>query len=320
MGQRTTATTPGGGPRTVGGFPAATGPEAVRCAAGRIAPYVRSTPMLELEPGLLLKLELLQVTGSFKPRGMFNRLLSAELPSAGVVAASGGNAGLAVAYAARALSVRAEIFVPHGTPALKSERIEEYGAVVHHAGDRYAEALEASLAAAAATGALVVHAYDQPEVVAGAGTVALELPEVDTVLVAVGGGGLIAGIASFYAGSVRVIGVEPDGCPTLARAIAAGAPVDVETGGVASDSLGARRLGALAWAEVANGHVAGSLVVPGDAVLEARRALWDRVRLAAEPGGATAYAALTCDAYRPAAGERVAVIVCGANASPADLT
>jgi threonine dehydratase len=274
---------------------------------------------MQLEPGIVLKLEQLQVTGSFKPRGMFNRLLSATVPPAGVVAASGGNAGLAVAYSARALGHRAEIFVPTATPLLKAARIEEYGARVHRVGDDYAAALEASMAAAGASGALVVHAYDQTEVVAGAGTVGMELPEVDTVLVAVGGGGLIAGIASWFGGSLRVVAVEPEGCPTLAAAVRAGGPVDVETGGVASDSLGARRLGDLAWLEVAAGHITASLVVPGEAVLEARRSLWDRARLATEPGGATAYAALHSGVYVPGPGERVAVVVCGANASPADL-
>lgn len=292
---------------------------AVRAAAQRIAPFVRRTPTIELDPGLFLKLEYLQVTGSFKPRGMFNRLLCTPVPPAGVVAASGGNAGLAVAYAARALGHRAEIFVPTSTPAVKAERIEEYGAVVHRVGDGYAEALSASLAAASCTGAAVVHAYDQPEVVAGAGTVAMELPGVDTVLVAVGGGGLIGGVAAWFAGSVRVVGVEPEGCPTLAAALVAGEPVDVETGGIASDSLGAARIGELTWREVQAGHIATSLLVSGEAVLDARRALWAAARVAAEPGGATAYAALTSGAYVPEAGERVAVILCGANASPADL-
>ncbi len=295
------------------------GPDAVREAAGRIAPHIRRTPVLELAPGVVLKLELLQVTGSFKPRGMFNRLLSADVPEAGVVVASGGNAGLAVAYAARALGQRAEIFVPDTTPAIKADRIAAYGATVRRAGRGYDEALAASLEAAARSGALVVHAFDQPEVVAGAGTLAMELPEVDTVLVAVGGGGLAAGVAAYFAGSVKVIGVEPDGCPTLAAAIAAGEPVEVEVGGIASDSLGARRLGGIAWQQVELGHLAGSVLVTADAVAAARRALWGEVRLAAEPGGATAYAALTGGAYRPAPGERVCAVVCGANASPADL-
>ncbi|HTX00860.1 MAG TPA: threonine/serine dehydratase [Acidimicrobiales bacterium] len=294
-------------------------PQEIKQAAERIRPYVRSTPCLEYRDGVVLKLEQLQVTGSFKPRGMFNRMLCASVPPAGVVAASGGNAGLAVAYAARRLGHRASIYVPTPTPAVKIARIEEYGGEVHQVGATYNEALEASARAAAASGAIVVHAYDQPEVVAGAGTVAMELPALDTVLVAVGGGGLIGGIAAWFAGSARVVGVEPDGCPTLAEAMRAGGPVDVETGGVASDSLGARRLGELAWAEVERGHVSDSLVISGQAVLDARRELWSEARIATEPGGATAYAALSSGAYERRPGERVAVIVCGANASPGDL-
>jgi threonine dehydratase len=307
------------GPAQVEGEDPTSWPRLIGAAAERIAPFIRHTPTLQLQPGIVLKLEYLQVTGSFKPRGMFNRLLSTPVPAAGVVAASGGNAGLAVAYAARELGYRAEIFVPSGTPALKVARIEEYGAVVRRVGASYAEALDASLEAAASSGAATVHAYDQPEVVAGAGTIAMELPEVDTVLVAVGGGGLIAGVAAWFAGSVRVVGVEPDGCPTLAAALEAGGPVDVQTGGVASDSLGARRLGALAWYEVEREHIADSLVVPGEAVLEARRELWSTARIASELGGAAAYAALTSGRYVPGPGERVAVILCGGNASPSDL-
>jgi threonine dehydratase len=288
-------------------------------AAARIAPYVRRTPTIELSPGVELKLEFLQVTGSFKPRGMFNKMLSSAVPDAGVVAASGGNAGLAVAYAAGRLGHRAEIFVPEGAPVVKVARIESYGALVHRAGATYADAAEASVAHAEATGAMTIHAYDQPEVVAGAGTIGLELPPVDTVLVAVGGGGLIAGIASWFAGRVRVVAVEPEGSPTLAAAVAAGRPVDVDAGGVASDSLGARRIGALAWEQVMLGHITGNVVLPGDAVLAARQELWSALRIAAEPGGAAALAALSSGAYVPSPGERVCVIVCGANASPADL-
>ena len=296
-----------------------TGVGDIEAAAARIAPYVRRTPTIDWGPGVVLKLECLQVTGSFKPRGMVNRMLTADVPAAGVVVASGGNAGLAVTYAAQALGHQAEVFVPANAPDVKVAGITAYGARVHREGATYADALEASHHHATATGAVVIHAYDQPEVVAGAGTIGAELPDVDTVLVAVGGGGLIAGIASWFEGAVRVVAVEPDGCPTLAAAMEAGGPVDIAPGGVASDSLGAGRIGDLAWAQVERGHIASSLVLPGDAILAARQELWSSMRVATELGGVAALAALTSGAYVPAAGERVAVIVCGANASPADL-
>ena len=292
-------------------------------AAARISGRVRRTPVLELSPGVWLKLELTQHTGSFKPRGMFNRVLANDVPPAGLTVASGGNAGLAVAFVGRELGHQVEVFVPEPTPHLKADRLRHYGARVTMTGQDYADALDASSKRAAETGALFVHAYDQPEVVAGQGTLAKELaeqvPDADTVLVSVGGGGLIGGIAAWYAGAVRVIGVEPFGCPTLHAARAAGQPVDVTTEGVARDSLGARRLGTIAWEHAAAGHISDALLVDDDAIIEARRWLWQEARLATEPGTAAAMAALRSGAYKAAPGERVAVVICGANADPADL-
>ena len=306
--------------------PAAVTRGAIETAATRIAPHVRVTPLLELEPGafgldahLTLKLEALQHTGSFKPRGAFNRILSAAVPAAGVIAASGGNHGMAVAHAARVLGHRAEIFVPEIASPVKIDRLRRDGAHVTVGGPTYAEAFQASAARAAATGALVVHAYDQPEVLAGQGTVARELqrqaPELDTVLVAVGGGGLIGGMAAWLQGSVRLVGVEPEGAPTLARALEAGHPVDVGVGGVAADSLGARRVGALMF-PLAQQFVERVALVSDEAIGDAQRALWDAVRVVAEPGGAAALAALLSGVYRPRVGERVGVLVCGANTDP----
>jgi threonine dehydratase len=215
------------------------------------------------------------------------------------------------------------VFVPEATPAVKVNRQRDYGAQVRTGGADYAEALLASESHAAESGALFVHAYDQPEVVAGQGTLGRELAEqvtdADTVLVSVGGGGLIGGVAAWFAGSVRVVGVEPFGCPTLHAARSAGEPVDVKTEGVARDSLGARRLGAIAWEHASAGHISDALLVDDDAIVEARRWLWQEARLATEPGTAAAVAALRCGAYRPSRGETVVVVICGANADPADL-
>jgi threonine dehydratase len=299
---------------------------AIEDAAARIAGRVRVTPIVRpgagafgLPEALALKLECLQHTGSFKPRGAFNRLLTAVVPAAGVIAASGGNHGIAVACAARELGHHAEIFVPEVTAPVKIDRLRRYGAVTHVVGATYADALEASARRAAETGALAVHAYDQPEVLAGQGTVARELaaqaPDLDTVLVAVGGGGLIGGMAAWFAGTVRLVGVEPEGAPTLARALAAGAPVDVDVGGVAADSLGARRVGALMF-PLARAWVERVVLVDDGAIRRAQQALWDDLRVVAEPGGAAALAALMTGAYRPPAGARVGVLVCGANADP----
>lgn len=304
----------------------------VLTAADRIAGRVRTTPVAEIEPGVLgparvwLKLEQLQHTGSFKVRGAFNRILGAaecgELPTAGVVAASGGNAGMAVAYAAAQVGAAARVFVPLTAPAVKVARLRALGADVVQVGERYSDAYEAALKQAGDTGALLCHAYDQAEVCAGQGTVALELLEqtrgVDTVLVSVGGGGLMAGIAAATHGNATVIGVEPDTIPTLHRALAAGAPVDAPVGGPAADALGATRLGDIAF-QVATRTGVGSVLVTDEQLVSARRALWERLRIAVEHGTAAALAALLSGAYRPAEGERVAVVMCGANTDPSDL-
>jgi threonine dehydratase len=298
-------------------------------AAQRIAGRVRRTPVMRLEAGafgvegeLVLKLELLQHTGSFKPRGAFNRLLSAEVPPAGVIAASGGNFGLAVAYAARETGHPAEIFVPETSPAVKAERIRDQGADVRLIPGYYADALEACRERAEETGTLFMHAYDQLEVVAGQGTIGMELsdqvPEATTVLVAVGGGGLIAGIASWFAGDVRVIGVEPRRCPTLTEALRSGGPVDVEVGGLAADSLGSRRAGDIAY-ETSRRFVEEVVLVQDDAIVDAQRVLWSSCRLIAEPGGAATLAALRSGAYHPRKDERVVVLICGANADPVSI-
>ncbi|RZT17234.1 L-threonine ammonia-lyase [Kribbella sp. VKM Ac-2569] len=298
----------------------------VKQAAERIAGRVRRTPVIEVAPGLTFKLELLQHTGSFKPRGAFNRLLTAkdsgELTGQGIVAASGGNHGLAAAYAARELGVPARIFVPETTPAAKLGKLRTLDADIVQVGSEYAEAYQAALAARDDTDALLVHAYDQPEVVAGQGTVGLELLEqagmFDTVLVAVGGGGLIAGIATAIGNNAQVVSVEPALAPTLQRALEAGEPTDGAVGGVAADSLGARRIGSLAF-EAAQTYGVRPVLVDDEAIVAARNELWRQYHLATEHGGATAYAALLSGAYRPAAGERVVVVVCGANTDPATL-
>ncbi|KAA5610350.1 threonine/serine dehydratase [Rhodovastum atsumiense] len=306
----------------------------IAAAASRIAPWIRHTPVLRLAPGdlglplaLSLKLELLQYTGSFKTRGAFNHLLTlretGSLPPAGVIAASGGNHGAAVAYAAQTLGVPAEIFVPEATPPAKLARIEACGARLVRGGASYADALAASRMRASETGAVEVHAYDHPAVLAGQGTTAREFerdaPDLTHVLVAVGGGGLIGGMAAWYAGSVGVIAVEPEACPSLHAALAAGQPVDVPAGGVAADALGARRVGAHMF-PIAQACVSASVLVPDTAIRAAQRLLWERVRLVAEPGGATALAALLCGAWQPPAGARVGVLVCGSNTDPASVT
>lgn len=294
----------------------------IEVAADRTGDRVRVTPVLALGPDLVLKLELAQHTGSFKPRGAFNRILAAGTGDGGVIAASGGNHGLAVAYAARALGRPAEVFLPETSSPVKVARLRGYGATVRLVGRHYAEALAASEARAAETGALVVHAYDQPEVQAGQGTLARELDrqvsDVDTVLVAVGGGGLIAGVATWYAGRARIVAVEPERIPTLASALTAGRPVDVDVSGVALDSLGARRISADSLAVCQHAGVR-SVLVSDDDIVAARRALWNEARIAAEHGGAAALAALWSGAYRPEPGERVAVVVCGGNTDPSDL-
>jgi threonine dehydratase len=274
------------------------------------------------ENPVALKLELLQHTGSFKPRGAFNRLLSSGRPAAGVIAASGGNHGAAVAYAARALGLAAEIFVPAGTPAAKVARIAGYGARVVQGGETYAEALLASRARQAETGALEVHAYDHADVLAGQGTVAREIeqdaPELTHVLVATGGGGLIGGIAAWYAGSAAVISVEPEGCPALHDALRAGRPVPAPVGGLAADSLGARQCGALMF-PVAQRCVTEAVLVTDAAIQAAQRLLWERFRLVAEPGGAAAAAGLLSGAWTPPPGARIGIVACGGNTDPAKV-
>lgn len=303
----------------------------IEAARRRIAGRVRRTPVLSLPEGALarlpgalsFKLENCQITGSFKPRGVFNRVLSEpSLPRSGLIAASGGNHALAVAFAARALRLPCEVFLPSIAPAIKREQLRSLGAKVTVVGDVFAEALEASDARAQDTGALSVHAFDHPAVVAGQGTLAAELedqvPDLDTVLVAVGGGGLIGGIAAWYAGRVRVVAVEPEGSPSLARAREEGCPVDIQTGGLAADSLGCRRVGELGFG-LAQRFVEQALVVTEEAIRRAQSLLWEEIRIIAEPGGAVALAALLDGSYVPAPGEQVGVVVCGGNTDPAAL-
>lgn len=289
----------------------------------RIAPYIRRTPVIAAEGAEFgsagawtLKLELLQHTSSFKARGAFANLLTRDVPRAGVIAASGGNHGAAVAYAAQRLGMPAKIFVPTVASPAKIARIREYGAEVVVGGERYADALAASEDWIAGTGAMAVHAYDQEETLLGQGTTGLELEEqaggLDTVLVAVGGGGFIGGIAAWYAGRARIIGVEPETSRALHAALEAGAPVDVEVSGLAVDSLGARRVGRLMF-PVAQAHVERVVLVPDAAIRAAQEALWNRMRLVAEPGGAAALAALVGGAYVPQRDERVGVLICGGN-------
>lgn len=288
-----------------------------------IRPYVRRTPVVEVDLGgpVTLKLEQMQCAGSFKARGAFTNLLLREVPAAGVAAASGGNHGVAVAYAAHRLGMPARIFVPTVSSPAKIERIRQLADLVI-AGDRYADALAAAEEWIASSGAMSVHAYDQRETILGQATLALELAEqagpLDTVLVPVGGGGLIAGIASYFAGAVKVIGVEPDGAPTLAYARAAGAPVDAPAGSIAVDALAPRRVGELVF-PITQAYVSDVILVNDDAIRGAQRTLWQSARIAAEPAASVGVAALLSGAYRPAAGERVAVVISGANMDPSQL-
>ena len=288
-----------------------------------IRPHVRRTPVVEVDLAgpVTLKLEQLQCAGSFKARGAFTNLLLREVPAAGVAAASGGNHGVAVAYAAHRLGIPARIFVPTVSSPAKIERIRQLADLVI-AGDRYADALAAAEQWIASSGAMSVHAYDQRETILGQATLALELAgqagPLDTVLVPVGGGGLIAGIASYFAGSVRVIGVEPDGAPTLAYARAAGRPVDAPAGSIAVDALAPRRVGELVF-PITQAYVADVVLVDDDAIRGAQRTLWQSARIAAEPAASVGVAALLSGAYQRAPGERVAVIISGANMDPAQL-
>jgi threonine dehydratase len=309
--------------------------EAIAAVHRVVRPHVRRTPVVEVDGAdfglagrldLLFKLELLQHTGSFKPRGAFANLLTRTVPPAGVAAASGGNHGVAVAFAAHRVGVPARVFVPTVASAVKLERIRSYGAELVIEGDRYADALAASERWLATSGAMPVHAYDQAETLLGAGSLGAELEaevgEVDTVLIAVGGGGLLGGVAAWYADTPnrkpRLVGVEPRLAPTLTRALEAGRPVDAEAGGIAADSLAPRRVGTLMF-PFARDHVERVVLVEDEAIAAAQRALWRVLRVAAEPGGAAAFAALLSGSYRPAEGERVAVVICGGNTTAVDF-
>jgi threonine dehydratase len=296
----------------------------------RIRPFVRHTPVLAADLAdfdaaphpIELKLEFLQHSGSFKARGAFANLLTREVPLAGVAAASGGNHGAAVAYAAMKLGISATIFLPSVTSPAKAARIERYGAKLVVGGERYADALAASEAFVAESGALPVHAFDQPETLLGQGSVGLEieaqLPHIDTLLVATGGGGLIGGIAAWFAGRIRIVAVEPEGAPTLHDALAAGKPVDSPTEGIAADSLAPKQVGRLMF-PLAQKYVERSVLVTDDAIRAAQQALWDVLRVVVEPGGAAAMAALLSGHYVPAEGERIAVLLCGANTTAVDF-
>ena len=289
-----------------------------------IRPHIRRTPIIEADAGdfglttarLSFKLELLQHAGSFKTRGAFTNLLAREVPKAGVVAASGGNHGAAVAYAAMKLGIPAKIFVPTISSPAKIQRIRDYRAELVVIGDRYADALAASEVWAQQSGALSIHAYDQRETLLGQGTIGLEIeqrsPDIDTLLVAVGGGGLIAGIAAWFGGRVRVVGVEPEASPTLTMAFQAGEPVDAPAGGIAADSLAPRRVGTLVY-PIAKQYVDRVVLVPDDEINRAQLALWETLRVVAEPGGAAAFVALLSGRYEPQPNERVGVLLSGGN-------
>lgn len=296
----------------------------------RIITRIRRTPVLEAEAEAFgtakrvsLKLELFQHAGSFKARGAFNNLLSRDVGEGGVAAASGGNHGLAVALAAKKLAIPARIFVPEVSSPVKVAAIRDLGIDVEIGGAAYADAFEACERYREKTGAIGIHAYDQFETIAGQGTAALEwerqAPDLDTVLVAVGGGGLISGVAAWYDKRVKVIAVEPERAPALHAAMSAGQPVPVEVSGVAVDSLGAKSIGTMNF-DICKQQVAASLLVSDEAIKAAQQSLWRQFRIAAEPGGATALAALISGIYTPAADERVGVLVCGGNVDPATLT
>jgi threonine dehydratase len=295
-----------------------------------IRPYIRRTPVLAIDgadvglrPGQLrLKLELMQHSGSFKARGAFTNLLTRKVPAAGVVAASGGNHGAAVAYAAMVLKMPAKIFIPSVASQAKVQRIRDYGADLVIEGERYADALAASEAWVEHTGAMPVHAFDQDETMLGQGTIGIELdeqaPEIDTLLVSVGGGGLIGGLAAWYASRIKVVGVEPEAAPTLTKALQAGHPVDAEAGGVAADSLAPRRIGARVF-PIAQRHVRQTVLVTDDAIRQAQKVLWQAARIVVEPGGVAALSALLSGAYQPLSGERVAVVLSGGNTVAVDF-
>jgi threonine dehydratase len=305
-------------------------PENITRTGQLIRSYVRRTPIVEVDgtdfglgsTALAFKLESLQHAGSFKTRGAFASLLTRSIPQAGVVAASGGNHGAAVAFAAMRLAVPASIFVPSVASATKMDRIRRYGANLVISGERYSDALIASEHWAQESGALSIHAYDQPETLLGQGTVGLEFEEqdsaLDTLLVAVGGGGLIGGIAEWYSGRIKIIGVEPEAAPTLTSALRAGKPVDAEAGGIAADSLAPKRVGELVF-PIAQAFVDRVLLVSDEAIRRSQQALWEVLRVATEPGGAAAFAALLSGQYRPLSGERVGILVCGGNTTAVDF-
>jgi threonine dehydratase len=296
-------------------------PDDIEDAARRIEGYVRRTPVLD-HRGLWLKLELLQHTGSFKARGAFNRMLSEQLPAAGVITASGGNHGAAVAYAASQLGVAAEVMIPSTSPSLKRELITRYGARVVVVEGFYDDAQRVAEERQVQSGALMLHPFDHPATVAGQGTMALELEaqlgDLDTLVVATGGGGFTAGQAAWFRDRVRIVSVEPETSQCLRAALARGAPVDVEVAGVAADSLGAKQIGRVPW-EVVRRYVDEAVVVSDDDIRAAQRAIWEDLRLISEPGGAAALAAIQTGAYRPDRNERVAVAVCGSNCDPASI-
>jgi threonine dehydratase len=305
------------------------GPGDIVVAWDRISGYVRRTPVVEAGPGafglptaITLKLELLQHTGSFKARGAFSKMLASNIPSDGVIAASGGNFGLAVAHAAGRLGHRCRIFVPSTSPVAKIDLVRACGAEVQVVEGYYDDAATVAGEAASRSDAIQLHPFDQPEVVAGGGTVGMELsqqvPDFDTVLVAVGGGGLIGGIAAWLGDDVRVVAVEPKRAACMHAALAAGAPIEVPVGGVAADALGPSRVGEIAF-EIARRFVNDAVLVSDAAIVEAQRSLWQELRIVAEPGGATALAALTSGAYVAEPHERVAVLVCGGNCDPSTL-
>lgn len=300
--------------------------ERIEATEGVIRPYIRRTPILEVDGSdfgldsvrIVFKLELFQHSGSFKARGAFTNFLTRAVPAAGVVAASGGNHGAAVAFAAMKLGKRATIFVPSVASAAKLDRIRSYGAELVIAGDRYAESLEASEAWTKESGALPIHAYEGTETLLGQGTLGLELeeqdPKLDSLLVAVGGGGLIGGIAAWYENRLKLVAVEPFEAPTLQRSLSAGRPVDAPAGGIAADSLAPRQVGQQMF-PIAQRYVREVILVTDDEILDAQHRLWESLRVLAEPGGAAAFAALLSGRYKPEAGERVGVVICGGNAN-----
>ena len=319
----------------IAGIPSIVNRERITTVRRLIEPHIRRTPVLQvaaedfgLEPSvrLTLKLEQFQHSGSFKVRGAFSNLLTQEIPSVGVVAASGGNHGAAVAFAAQRLKVPAKIFVPTVASPAKLKQIRDYGADLEVEGERYADALAASERWVASSGALPVHAYDQPGTLLGTGTLGAELEEqieeLDTLLVAVGGGGLIGGVAAWFGESgsrkPRIVGVEPELAPTLTKALAAGRPVDAEAGGIAADSLAPRRVGELTF-PLAQRNVDRVLLVTDEAIRRAQQVMWQVLRLVAEPGGAAAFAALLSGVYSPRTAERIGVVVCGGNTTAVDF-